>query len=79
MQDGRFSERKRPEALTILHKESGAFEPMGPPSRTFRKRHHDHTNTVTPLLQRPPVHPHLHQDINTIVFNKFEQVHRFGS
>lgn len=68
MQNDRFSERKRPEIA----------EP--PAIRTVRKRHHDHTDTIAPLLlQSPPVCPHLHQKMNTSVFNKLHQVHRFES
>ncbi|KAL7604849.1 hypothetical protein Lser_V15G15295 [Lactuca serriola] len=71
MQDDRFSDRKRPEVT----------EPPAATIRTVRKRHHDHTDTIAPLLQTPTVavYPHLHQKMNTTVFNKFHQVHRFES
>ncbi|KAI7727135.1 hypothetical protein M8C21_008087 [Ambrosia artemisiifolia] len=70
MQDDRLSNRKRPEARTILHKENNELKATKPPVRMVRKRHHDHTNVVIPLLQMPPVHPHLHQKDGETVFNK---------
>ncbi|XP_024988402.1 uncharacterized protein LOC112523154 [Cynara cardunculus var. scolymus] len=76
MQDDRFSERKRPEASMAVHKENSAQEATEPAIRTVRKRHHDHTNTITPLLQALPV---SHQNMNTTVLNKLQQVHRFES
>ncbi|XP_076953626.1 uncharacterized protein LOC143627757 isoform X2 [Bidens hawaiensis] len=60
MQDDRLFDRKRPEAKMLLHKENNELKAIGPPVRMVRKRHHDHTNIIIPLLQTPPVHPHLH-------------------
>ncbi|KAI3719887.1 hypothetical protein L6452_20792 [Arctium lappa] len=76
MQDDRLAERKRPEASTVVHKENSALEATETPIRTVRKRHHDHTNTITPLLQTLPV---SHQNMNAAVLNKLQQVHRFES
>ena len=76
MQDDRFSERKRPEVSMVFHKENSVLEATEPVNRTFRKRHHDHTNTMTPLLQKLPV---SHQNMNAAVLNKLQQVHRFES
>ncbi|KAM0013988.1 hypothetical protein Hdeb2414_s0039g00734911 [Helianthus debilis subsp. tardiflorus] len=61
MQDDRFSDRKRPEAKTTLHKENNEPSAIKPPVRMVRKRHHDHTNAVISLLQMPSVYPHLNQ------------------
>ncbi|KAF5757394.1 hypothetical protein HanRHA438_Chr17g0836501 [Helianthus annuus] len=61
MQDDRFSDRKRPEAKTTLHKENNELSAIKPPVRMVRKRHHDHTNAVISLLQMPSVYPHLNQ------------------
>ncbi|KAK9074454.1 hypothetical protein SSX86_007052 [Deinandra increscens subsp. villosa] len=62
MQEDRFPNRKRPEAKTVLHKEDNALKATESPVRMVRKRHHDHTNAIIPLLQTPNiVHPHLHQ------------------
>ncbi|KAJ9563507.1 hypothetical protein OSB04_008667 [Centaurea solstitialis] len=76
MQDDRFSERKRSEASMVIHKQISALEATEPVIRTVRKRHHDHTNTITPLLQKLPV---SHQNMNASVLNKLQQVHRFES
>ncbi|KAL4586475.1 hypothetical protein LXL04_011111 [Taraxacum kok-saghyz] len=68
--DDRFSEQKRPEVTEAS------------PIRTVRKRHHDNSDSIAPLLQlqTPTVDYHqLHQKMNTTVFNKFHQVHRFES
>nr|XP_043626690.1 uncharacterized protein LOC122598155 isoform X2 [Erigeron canadensis] len=79
-QDDQFSERKRPEASTVLHKENDAREATEPrPIRTVRKRHHDHTNTITPLMQPPPTFSQLPQNMDTMVFSKIQQVHKFKS
>ncbi|XP_076936740.1 uncharacterized protein LOC143604022 isoform X1 [Bidens hawaiensis] len=61
MQDDRLSERKRPEAKMLLHRENNELKAIDPPVRMVRKRHHDHTNIIIPFLQTPSVHPHLHQ------------------
>ncbi|KAK1412094.1 hypothetical protein QVD17_33077 [Tagetes erecta] len=61
MQDHRSSHRKKPEAKIVLDKENNALKAIESPIRMVRKRHHDHTNTITPLLQTPHVHPHMHQ------------------
>ncbi|KAI3818359.1 hypothetical protein L1987_12164 [Smallanthus sonchifolius] len=73
MQDDRFSDRKRPVAKTVLHKETNALEAIEPPIRMVRKRHHDHTNTIIPLLQTPPVDPRLHQKVDKTVFKSFNK------
>lgn len=79
MQDERLSERKRREASVIHHKESSALEATQPPIRAVRKRHHDHTDTITQKLQTPSIDLHLHQKMNTPVSDKLQQVQRFES
>lgn len=79
MQDDRFIERKIPEASIVLHQENSTLAATEPPIRAVRKRHHDHADTITPLLQTLPVYHHSHQNTNTIIFNKFQHVHKFES
>lgn len=79
MQDDRLSERKRREASMIHQKESSALEATEPRIRAVRKRHHDHTDTITQKLQTPSIDLHLHQKMNTAVSDKLQQVQRFES
>ncbi|KAL8227693.1 hypothetical protein R6Q57_015277 [Mikania cordata] len=71
MQDKRFSDHKKSEAKSVIHKDNNALEATEPTIRSVRKRHYDHTNTIIPLL---PVSPY-----QKTIFSKLEQVHKFES
>ncbi|XP_071736309.1 uncharacterized protein [Rutidosis leptorrhynchoides] len=80
MQEDRFLECKIPEGSIVHYQENGARETTEPTIRAVRKRHHDHADTITPLLQTLPVYHHsFHNTNNTTIFNKCQQVHKFES
>lgn len=77
MQDRRFSDHKNSEAKTVLRIGNNGLEATKPTIRMVRKRHHDHSNTIIPLLPvSPPLYPYLRQKS---ILNEPHQVHKFES
>ncbi|KAI7748982.1 hypothetical protein M8C21_033899 [Ambrosia artemisiifolia] len=76
MQDDRFSDQKKSKAKKVLHRDFKALEATEPALKMVRKRHHDHTNTIMPLLPTSSVYPYLHQQP---IFSNLQQVPKFES